>query len=403
MDTRHSPLAARHTSDHLAEHYRRHFPILETNCYMISNSLGAMPREVETELRNYTELWVREGVEAWNEWFPFVDEVSGLLAALIGAQTQDVTLIHNLTIGSALVASCLDFSGDRNKIVYSDLHFPTISYLWQGWRKYGAVSHVIESDGIWTETEHYIEAIDERTQLVALSHVYFRSGGLQDVKPIIDHAHRMGAIVMLDSYQAAGVVPIDVKKLNVDILATGVLKWLCGGPGAAFLYVRPDLQERFQPAIRGWLGDKEPFEFHMPNINFTGGMHRFLTSSIQVPCLHTARPALKMFGEIGMESIRNKSLAMTDRIIERAGEFGFTVNSPLDPKKRGGALTIDPSTNGAGTGSLTTKEICDELIRRRFIVDYRPPLGIRIAPHFYNTIEEIDGIMLEMKKIRDRT
>lgn len=261
--------------DPLADKYRKHFPILETSCYLISNSLGAMPREVEAELQSYAELWQREGVESWDAWFPMVDDVSALAANLIGAEARDVTLIHNLTIGSALIASALDFTEKRNKIIYSDLHFPTISYLWQGWKKYGAVPHVIESDGIWTETEKYIEAIDERTKLVALSHVYFRSGGLQNVKPIIEHAHKMGALVMLDSYQASGVIPIDVKELNVDILATGVLKWLCGGPGASFLYVRRDLQEQFSPAICGWLGDKEPFEFHMPNVNFAPDMHRF--------------------------------------------------------------------------------------------------------------------------------
>jgi kynureninase len=385
--------------DDLAARYRPHFPILETSCYMISNSLGAMPRQVEEELLQYTGVWKTEGVEAWHHWFPFVDEVSGLLANVIGADQKDVTLIHNLTIGSALIASCLDFTGKRNKIVYSDLHFPTISYLWQGWQKYGAKVHVVESDGIWTETEKYIEAIDEETKLVALSHVYFRSGGLQDIKPIIDRAHKMGAIVMVDSYQAAGVVPIDVKALDVDILATGVLKWLCGGPGAAFMYVRPELQEQFRPAIRGWLGDKEPFEFHMPDVNFADGMHRFLTSSIQVPCLHTARPALRMFNQIGLESIRKKSLVMTDRLIELADEYGFVVNSPREHAKRGGAVTIDPA---ARNGRRSTKEIGEELIRRGFIVDYRPPLGLRIAPHFYNTMEEIERISAEMKAVADQ-
>ncbi|MDP4198200.1 MAG: aminotransferase class V-fold PLP-dependent enzyme [Bacteroidota bacterium] len=384
--------------DQLAAKYRSHFPILETSSYLISNSLGAMPREVESELKQYTDIWQTEGVEAWHAWFPFVDEVSGLIANLIGADSSNVTLIHNLTIGSALIASCLDFTGKRNEIVYSDLHFPTISYLWQGWRKYGAVPHVIESDGIWTETEKYIEAIDETTKLVALSHVYFRSGGLQNIKPIIEHAHKMGALVMVDSYQAAGVVPIDVKALDCDILATGVLKWLCGGPGAAFMYVRPELQEQFRPAIRGWLGDREPFEFHMPDVTFESGMHRFLTSSIQVPCLHTARPALRMFNEIGIAAIREKSLQLTGRLIVKADEHGFTINSPREAAKRGGALTIDPLGNRKHP-KLTTKDICDELIRRRFIVDYRPPLGIRIAPHFYNTMDEIDAVTEEIERI----
>jgi kynureninase len=388
--------------DQLAAKYRPHFPILESSCYMISNSLGAMPREVEDELMEYAKLWKTEGVEAWHEWFPFVDEVSGSFAGIIGAQAEDVTLVHNLTVASALIASCLDFRGKRNKVVYSELHFPTISYLWQGWQKYGANPVVVKSsDGISIDPEEYCKAIDEETMIVALSHVYFRSGALQDVEAIIRHAHSVGAIVMLDSYQACGVVPIDVMKLNVDVMASGVLKWLCGGPGAAFMYVRKDLQEQFRPAIRGWLADKEPFEFHMPDVNFDAGMHRFLTSSIQVPCLHTARPALKMFNEIGIDVIRKKSLQLTDRLIERCDEFGFTVNSPREHERRGGALTIDPVGVGMSPQehNLSAKQICDELIKRHFVVDYRPPFGIRVAPHFYNTMEEIDAITEEMQRL----
>jgi kynureninase len=385
--------------DELSQKYRSHFPILETSCYMISNSLGAMPREVESQLMHYTHQWQTDGVESWHSWFPLVDTVSGLFGKIIGAEKEDVTLIHNLTIGSALIASCLDFTGKRNKVVFTELQFPTISYLWHGWQKYGARIHLVPSDdGLYVDTQKICDAIDEETMIVPISHVYFRSGGLQDIKTIIDKAHSVGALVMVDSYQAAGVVPIDVKALNVDILASGVLKWLCGGPGAAFMYVRRDLHERFRPAIRGWLGDKEPFEFTMPDVHFADGMHRFLTSSIQVPCLYTAVPALEMMGEIGIEAIRAKSLQLTQRIIDRADEYGFKVNSPRDADKRGGALTIDP--NGLRESKLSTKAINDELIRRRFITDYRPPTGIRIAPHFYNTLDEVDAVMSEMKKIR---
>ncbi|HYM20803.1 MAG TPA: aminotransferase class V-fold PLP-dependent enzyme, partial [Candidatus Kapabacteria bacterium] len=206
--------------DELVSKYRSHFPILETSCYMISNSLGAMPREAEAELMRYTHEWATDGVEAWHSWFPLVDTVSGLFAKIIGAEAGDVTLIHNLTVGSALIASCLDFTGKRNKVVYTDLHFPTISYLWHGWQKYGARIHLVKSDdGIHIDAGKICAAIDEETLIVPISHVYFRSGALQDIKTIIDHAHSVGALVMVDSYQAAGVVPIDVKALNVDILA----------------------------------------------------------------------------------------------------------------------------------------------------------------------------------------
>jgi kynureninase len=386
--------------DELAKKYRSNFPILETSCYMISNSLGAMPKQAEDQLMHYTHEWQTEGVEAWHSWFPLVDTVSAMFAKIIGADAEDVTLIHNLTIGSALIASCLDFSGKRNKVVYSELHFPTISYLWHGWQQYGAKVHLVKSDdGIFVDTQKICDAIDEETLIVPISHVYFRSGALQDIKTIIDKAHSVGALVMVDSYQAAGVVPIDVKALNVDILAAGVLKWLCGGPGAAFMYVRRDLHEKFRPAIRGWLGDKEPFDFIMPDVNFAGGMHRFLTSSIQVPCLYTAIPALQMMGEIGVDVIRKKSLGMTQRIFEKCDEYGFKANTPREANKLGGHVTVDP--NGITQGKLSTKEINDELIRRRFIVDYRPPFGSRIAPHFYNTLDEVDAVMMEMKKIKE--
>jgi kynureninase len=386
--------------DELAKKYRSNFPILETSCYMISNSLGAMPKQAEDQLMHYTHEWQTEGVEAWHSWFPLVDTVSAMFAKIIGADAEDVTLIHNLTIGSALIASCLDFSGKRNKVVYSELHFPTISYLWHGWQQYGAKVHLVKSDdGIFVDTQKICDAIDEETLIVPISHVYFRSGALQDIKTIIDKAHSVGALVMVDSYQAAGVVPIDVKALNVDILAAGVLKWLCGGPGAAFMYVRRDLHERFRPAIRGWLGDKEPFDFIMPDVNFATGMHRFLTSSIQVPCLYTAIPALQMMGEIGVDVIRKKSLGMTQRIFEKCDEYGFKANTPREANKLGGHVTVDP--NGITQGKLSTKEINDELIRRRFIVDYRPPFGSRIAPHFYNTLDEVDAVMMEMKKIKE--
>jgi kynureninase len=366
---------------------------------MISNSLGAMPREAEDQLMHYTKEWQTDGVEAWHSWFPLVNTVSGLFGKIIGAEAQDVTLIHNLTIGSALIASCLDFTGKRNKVVFTELHFPTISYLWHGWQKYGAKIHLVKSDdGITTDVQKIIDAIDEETLIVPISHVYFRSGALQDIKAVIDKAHSVGALVMVDSYQAAGIVPIDVKELGVDILVAGVLKWLCGGPGAAFMYIRPELQEQFKPAIRGWLGDKEPFDFIMPDVNFAGGMHRFLTSSIQVPCLYTAIPALTMMGEIGITAIREKSLLMTQRIFDRCDEFGFLANTPRKAHRRGGHITVDP--NGIKQSKLSTKEINDELIRRRFITDYRPPIGIRLAPHFYNTIDEVDAVMEEMKKIR---
>jgi len=370
--------------------YRSQFPILANSVYMISNSLGAMPQAVEDSLMEYTHLWKTEGVESWEVWFPKIFEVAGMFAPLINAEPDEIGVVHNITVASAQIASCFDLTQKRNKIILDDMHFTSLQYLWEGLAKYGARVEVIKSDdGIGVPVEKLIAAIDEETLMLPISHVYFRSGYVQDVAEIIKAAHAKGALVFLDSYQACGTVPIDVKKLNVDIFATGVLKWLCGGPGATFLYVRKDILPRLNPAIRGWLGHERPFAFE-PTMEYNHGMQRFLTSSPQMPSIYTAIPALKLFREIGIENIRQYSLRQTERIITLADEYGFTVNSPRDEKHRGGAITINVPN---------AEEASKKLIEKRFFVDYRAGSGIRIAPHFYNTMDEVDATMNELKKI----
>jgi kynureninase len=243
--------------------YRAEFPILEATTYLISNSLGAMPRGVADAMREYTDQWATRGVRAWaDRWWMLAHEVGDQIGALMGAVPGTVSLHQNVTQCQAVVASCFDFSGQRNKVVYTDLNFPSVMYFWEAQRARGARIHMVRNDdNVAVSTERLLDAIDDETLLVPISHVIFRSSFIQDAKAIIERAHRVGARVVLDIFQALGSVPVDVRNLNVDFACGGVLKWLCGGPGTAYLYVRPDLGRAHQPKKSGTTPQ------HAPNSN----------------------------------------------------------------------------------------------------------------------------------------
>jgi kynureninase len=225
--------------------------------------------------------------------------------------------------------------------------------------------------------------------LVPFSHVLFKSAFLQDAKAIIDRAHEVGAIVVLDTYQSAGTVPFSVKELNTDFATGGSVKWLCGGPGAGYLYVRPDLHEKLQPKTTGWMAHESPFDFDT-TLHYAKGVSRFLHGSPSIPALYAAKAGYAIINEIGVEKIRAKNLRQTEYLIQLADEAGFEVTSPRDSAKRGGTITIAHEHAAA---------MAKELIRREFIIDYRPGAGIRISPHFYTSDEELELIVAEMKKI----
>ncbi len=362
--------------------FRREFPILERTTYMISNSLGAMPRGVDDELHHYAETWNTRGVRAWEEeWWMLGAQVGDEIGALMNAPRGSVACLQNVTTCEATVASCLDFSGRRNKVVYSDLNFPSIMYFWEAQRVRGArVVMVPGDDGIHVNTERLLDAIDEETLIVPISHVVFRSAFIQDVEAIVEKAHRVGAYVLLDSFQALGTVPFDVQALNVDFCTGGVLKWLCGGPGTGYLYVRSDLAKKLQPSFTGWMGHENPFGFEIGPTRYTDTMYRFTQGTPNIPALHTARPGLKIIGDAGIENIRAKSIRQTALLIEMAERRGWRVNTPRDPARRGGTVSIDMPN---------AQQVCEELLKRDVLVDYRPKAGVRFSPHFYNTDEEL--------------
>lgn len=377
--------------------WRSEFPILERAVYLISHSLGAMPRATYDRLQEYADVWATRGVRAWAEgWWDMPVTVGNEVARIIGADANTVVMHQNVSICQSLILSCLlplPHNSRRNKIVCEDLNFPSVMYVYEAHaRAHGLRIDAVESDdGITVPLDRMLSAIDEETLLVPFSHVLFKSAFLQDAKAIIDRAHEVGAMVVLDTYQSAGTVPFSVKELNVDFATGGSVKWLCGGPGAGYLYVRPDLIDRLEPKTTGWMAHDSPFAFE-PEMYYAPNVRRFLHGSPAIPALYAAESGYKTINEVGVEAIREKSVRQTQLLIALAEEQGFRVTSPKDPAQRGGTITV-----WDGHAAAITKE----LIRREFIVDYRPGAGVRISPHFYTKDEELEMIIAEMKKIRD--
>src|SRR6185503_7431152 len=372
--------------------WRSEFPILETCTYLVSHSLGAMPARARRYLSKYADEWDRRGVRAWHEgWWETGRTIGDLLAPVLGVPKGTITLHQNATVAQSVVLSCFSFEGRRRKVLLQDLDFPTNHYLFEGFRRYGAdVQYVKSDDSVTAPIERVVDAIDDETVLVPLSLVLFRSGCLQDVRPVIEKAHRVGARVVLDVYQAAGTIPMNLEALGADFAVGGSVKWLCGGPGAGYLYVRPDLARMLKPSFVGWAAHEEPFAFATGAVRHAGSPERFQSGTPNVPSLYSARAGYEIVGAIGVPAIRERSLALTRRIIAAAQAAGYRLNTPLDDRERGGSVVIDVP-NGAA--------VTQELIKRGVIVDHRPGAGIRMAPHFYNTEQEIDHAMATLGEL----
>jgi kynureninase len=374
--------------------WRTEFLILEKTVYLISHSLGAMPRATYDRLHEYADIWATRGVRAWAEgWWDMPVTVGNEIARIIGADPGTVVMHQNVSVCQSLVLSCLKPTPQRNKIVYSELNFPSVMYVYEAHARDGnlQIEIVKSDDGITVPLDRMLAAIDETTLLVPFSHVLFKSAFLQDAKAIIDRAHEVGAMVVLDTYQSAGTVPFSVKELNADFATGGSVKWLCGGPGAGYLYVRPDLQNTLEPKTTGWMAHEAPFAFDT-SLKYASDITRFLHGSPAIPALYAAISGYQIINEIGVEKIRAKNVRQTKYLIELAEEAGFIVTSPKDAAQRGGTITVAHEHAAA---------MAKELIRREFIIDYRPGAGIRISPHFYNTDNELELVIQEMKKISD--
>jgi kynureninase len=354
--------------------YRERFPILADTTYLINHSLGAMPAAAERRLLDYAEAWKTRGVRAWEEgWWELPWTVGDQIGRLIGAPAGSTVMHQNVTLAEAVVLSCFRFDGPRNRVVYEAGNFPSVRYLYQAQRERGAEIVVAADD------RGVVEAIDERTLLVPVTHVLFKTGELQDIEAIIERAHEVGARVVLDAYQSVGTVPLDVTELGVDFAVGGSVKWLCGGPGAAWLYVRPDLQEELEPTLVGWQGHARPFGFE-PELEHAPGIGRFLTGTPNVPALYAATAGYDVIEEIGIERIRERSLRQTELLIRFLEEAGLQVGTPRDPARRGGTVTVEVPDPG---------EVHAELGAREILCDFRPDVGLRLGPHFFNSDDEL--------------
>ena len=375
------------------DRHRASFPILARTNYLISNSLGAMPARAREDLAAYAEAWATRGVRAWGEgWWEMPVTVGDLVARVVGAPAGSVTMHQNVTLASSIVASCFDWSGARNRVVLVEGEFPSLHYLYHRLQGAGARVEVVPGDGVGLDTGRLLDAIDERTALVPISHVLFRSSFVVDAKAVIEKAHRVGARVCLDVFQSAGTVPVDLGALGADFAVGGALKWLCGGPGAAFLFVRPDLVKSLEPRVTGWQAHRAPFAFEPGPIRFRDDGWRFLTGTPNVPALFAARAGIALLGEIGAAAVREKSLRQTARLVALADREGWPVTAPRDPERRGGTEAIDVP-HGA--------EVSAELNARDVVVDYRPGAGIRLSPHFYTRDRELDDAVAAMRAILD--
>ncbi|MGH9370022.1 MAG: aminotransferase class V-fold PLP-dependent enzyme [Vicinamibacterales bacterium] len=372
--------------------WRKEFPIVETCTYLVSHSLGAMPRRAAGYVQAFADTWMGRGVRAWSEgWWELGRTVGDLLAPTIGASPGSISMHQNVSVAQGIIGSCFRYDGSRRKIVLTDLEFPSNIYAFEGFRRYGADVVVVPSDdGIRTNLDRLLDAIDDQTVLVPLSLVLFRSSYIQNARAVIEKAHRVGAHVILDIYQAAGVIPVDLQALEADFAVGGSVKWLCGGPGAGYLYVRPDLGARLEPGFIGWAAHADPFVFEIGPVRYADAPERFQSGTPNVPALYSARGGYEIVAEIGVDAIRAKSLRLTGSMMDHARAAGFRLNTPEDDAERAGAVIVDVP-DGA--------RVSQELIRREVIVDYRPGAGIRMAPHFYNTEEEIDHAFATLHEI----
>ena len=354
--------------------YRDRFPILESTTYLINHSLGAMPAEAERRLQQYASEWKTRGARAWSEgWWDSVFTTGDLIGDIIGAPAGSTVMHQNVTVAEAIVLSCFDLKPPRNRIVFEEGLFPSVRYVQQAWSRFGA--EVV----VCADADAVIDAIDERTLLVPVSHVLYKTAEIQPVERIVERAHAMGAYVCLDAYQSAGTVPLDVTALGVEFCVGGSVKWLCGGPGAAWLYVRPDLAEQLEPAFAGWQGHARPFAFETEMVPAPGAA-RFLTGTPVVAANYAASAGYEIIREIGVERIRENSMRQTALLVDLVDEAGFELTSPRDPAIRGGSVVFRVPDFQAVHAELAAREI---------ICDYRPEAGLRFGPHFFTSDDEI--------------
>jgi len=373
--------------------YRKRFPTLDRGPYFAAHTLGPMPDTVPGALARFAAEWADQGVVAWEGWLEQLRAVAGQLEGLFGAPAGSVALGPNVSVLAGQVLSCFDWSGGRSRLVTTDLEFPTCDYLYRAQETLGAKLEVVGSRDLTVDLDRLLEAIDERTALVAVTHVAFRSSALLDAAAVAARAHEVGALVLLDTYQSAGTVPIDVAALGVDLMVGGSVKWLLGGPGTGYLYASPEVAAGLAPRLVGWFGHQTPFAFQPSPIALAEGAGRFVTGTPNVAAHVMAAEGYRIVAEAGVEAIRAKSRRQVARLVDGFTALGAVVRGPADPARRGGSVVVD--FDGA-------EQATAELIARGYTCDYRPGAGLRLGPHLYTTDDECDAVVAEVASIRRR-
>jgi kynureninase len=374
--------------------WREEFPILSRSVYMISNSLGAMPRRTARNLAEYADTWATRGVRGWEDrWWDMPLEVGDKIARIVGAPARSISMHENVTTAHLVALSCLKPAPARRVLVCTEMDFPSMIYLYRAQEAAGYELRIVPAEADLTvRTDRMLDAIDESTAVVAFSHVLFRTSYIMDAAAIIARAHEVGAKVILDTYQSAGIIPIDATALKTDFAVGGCLKWLCGGPGNAFLYTRPDLRKTLKPSFTGWVSHQRPFAFDtspMDDAARDDGM-RMMNGTPAIPAYYAALAGLDIISEVGVDRIRETSQRLSARLLALVDEHGFTSAASRDPRRLAGTVAVNVPDALLVARTLKARE---------FIVDYRPPVGVRISAHFYNTMEEVEAVMVEIKDI----
>ena len=379
------------TIDELTK-WRDEFPILSRSVYLINNSLGAMPRQAARDLAEYADTWATRGVRGWEDrWWEMPAEIGNKIATVIGAPSGTVSMHENVTTAHTVALSCLRVSGRRRRIVCAAMDFPSMVHLFRAQQAAGFELRIVPAENDLTvRTERMLDAIDDTTAVVAFSHVLFRTSYIMDAASIARRAREVGATVILDTYQSAGIIPVDVEALGVDFAVGGCLKWLCGGPGNAFLYTRPDVLLAARPSFTGWVSQRTPFAFDIDALDVRDDAMHMMNGTPSIPAYYAALAGLDIINEVGVQRIRERSMRLTARLLALADEYGFTSAASRDPERLAGTVAVSVPD---------ALQVARTLKARELIVDYRPPVGVRLSPHFYNTMEEADRVMAEIASI----
>ena len=373
--------------------WREEFPVLERKDYLISASLGPVSRRSRGYLDAYLDAWASKGApdHVWFEdIFPTMRALKERFAALAGCHPDELAITTNVSIALSTIASCVDFSM-RRKVILSELDFPTDGHVWLAQRSRGAEVVFLKShDGLTIPLEEYERAIDQDTAVVMVNRVLYRSSALIDAEEICQMAREAGAWSIVDDYHGAGIVPLDVHDLGCDLYTAGVLKWLCGGPGLAFLYARRDLLPQLTPTATGWFATHEPFSFDTQHLELHATARRLEHGTPPAPVYPIALGGLEIIDEVGVDRIRERQGDLTEHVIDRADEAGLPVRTPRERSERGGVVNV-------GVGPEAGK-ICHALLERNVCTDFRGD-GLRISPHFFNTEADIDHCFEELRSL----